>query len=131
MDENYIHEEQRVHHIFSHLFFCPKRRKKVLVGPVRDRFEQLARQGSRENQWQIVELATQPDHVHLFIQRTPSPLPINIARLITRRCAHELRKQFAHVLTLPSLWTRKTFSRTAGQVSAATIQQDIERQSKQ
>jgi putative transposase len=131
MDEKYIHEEHTLHHILYHIIFCPKRRKKVLVGPVRARFEQIACEVSRENHWQIVELATQPDHVHLFIQSNPYTLPTDIARLIKGRSAHELRKEFPHLLTLPSLWTRSTFYSTAGNVSAETIQKYIERQSKQ
>lgn len=63
MDEKYIHEEHTVHHILYHIIFCPKRRKKVLAGPLHDRLEQIAREVAQENDWQIVELAIQPDHV--------------------------------------------------------------------
>jgi len=37
---------------------------------VRDRLEQIVRDVAQENDWQVVELATQPDHVHLFFRRT-------------------------------------------------------------
>ena len=54
----------------------------MLVGPVRDRFEQIARGVVQEHGWQIVDLAIQPDHVHLFIQANPYTLPTDIARLL-------------------------------------------------
>ncbi len=130
LGEKYFHEEHTVHHILYHIIFCPKRRKKVLVGPVRDRLEQITREVAQENDWQVVELAIQPDHVHLFIQTNPYTLPTDIARLIKGRSSHHLREEFPHLRKLPSLWTRSTFYSTAGFVSQDTIQKYIERQSK-
>src|SRR5947209_18808991 len=85
MDEKYIHEQQTVHHILYHIIFCPKRRRKVLVGPVHDRLKQIIGEIVEEYGWEIVELAIQPDHVHLFIQTNPYTLPTDIARLIKGR----------------------------------------------
>ncbi|MEO8971968.1 MAG: IS200/IS605 family transposase [Ktedonobacteraceae bacterium] len=130
MDEKYIHEEHTVHHILYHIIFCPKRRKKVLVGPIHERLEQITHEVAQENGWQIVELAIQPDHVHLFIQTNPYTLPTDIARLIKGRSSHDLREEFSALRKLPSLWTRSTFYSTAGFVSQDTIQKYIERQSK-
>lgn len=113
-----------------HIIFCPKRRKKVLVGSVRDRLEQITHEVAQENDWQIVELAIQPDHVHLFIQTNPYTLPTDIARLIKGCSSHDLREEFPHLLKLPSLWTRSTFYSTAGFVSQDTISSYVERQSK-
>ena len=130
MDEKYIHEQHAVHHILYHIIFCPKRRKKVLVGPVHDRLNQMIEEVAQENGWQVVELAIQPDHVHLFIQSNPYTMPTDIARLIKGRSSHDLREEFAHLMKMPSLWTRSTFYSTAGFVSQETIQKYIERQSK-
>ena len=130
IDEKYIHEEHTVHHILYHIVFCPKRRKKVLVGPVRDRLEHITREVAQEYDWQIVELAIQPDHVHLFIQTNPYTLPTDIPRLIKGRSSHLMREEFPHLRRLPSLWTRSTFYSTSGLVSQETIQKYIERQSR-
>jgi putative transposase len=130
MDEKYIHEEHTVHQILSHIIFCPQRRKKVLVGPVRDRLEQIVREVAQANDWQIVELAIEPDYVHLFIQANPYTLPTDIPRLIPGRSSHLMREEFPHLRRMPSLWTRSTFYSTAGFVSQDTIQKYIERQSK-
>jgi putative transposase len=129
-DEKYTHEQHTVHYILYHIIFCPKRRRKVLVGPVRDRLEQIAHEVAQENDWQIVELAIQPDHVHLFIQANPYTLPTDIPRLIKGRSSQVMREAFPHLKRMPSLWTRSTFYSTAGLVSQDTVQQYIERQSK-
>jgi len=71
MDEDYIHEQYMVHHMLYHLLFCPKRRKKVLVGPVHDRLKEIIEQVAQEHAWTIVQLAIQPNPVHLFIQTNP------------------------------------------------------------
>jgi putative transposase len=123
MDDKYIHEHQSVNPILSHILFCPKRRQKVLVGPVHDRLQQIIEQ--------VVELAIQPDHVPLFIQTNPSTLPTDIVRLIKGRSSHQVREEFAHLARLPSLWTRSTFSSTAGFGSQETTQHSGERQRKQ
>jgi putative transposase len=130
MSDEYIHEQHAVHHILYHILFCPKRRRKVLVGPVRDRLEQITRDVAEEHGWEIVELAIQPDHVHLFIQINPYTLPTDIPRLIKGRSSHDLREEFPLLRRMPSLWTRSTFYSTAGFVSQDTIQKYIERQSR-
>jgi putative transposase len=130
MDEKYIHEQHTVHHILSHILFCPKRRKKVLVGLVGDRLQESIQHVAGEQGWGIVELAIQPNHVHLFIQTNPSTLPTESVRHIKGRSSHLLREEFPHLLTRPSLRTRSAWYATAGFVSQDTIQRYIERQSK-
>lgn len=83
-----------------------------------------------EHDWEVVELAIQPDHVHLFVRANPYTLPSDIPRLIKGRSSRVLREEFRELLKLPSLWTRSYFLSTAGNVSGAIIQKYIERQSK-
>ena len=54
---DYQHERQNVHLVVYHIIWCPKRRRKVLVGPVRDRLEQIINEVVTEHGWQIVSLA--------------------------------------------------------------------------
>jgi putative transposase len=127
---DYQHERYNVHLVVYHIIWCPKRRRKVLVGPVRHRLEQIIRAVAAEHDWTVLELAIQPDHVHLYIRGTPYTLPSDIPRLIKGRSAHDLRAEFPHLLTLPSLWTRSFFLSTAGDVGEETIRKYIERQSR-
>ncbi len=129
MEHEYIHEQHIVHLVIYHIIWCPKRRRKVLVGPVHDRLKQIIEEVVNENGWQIIELAIQPDHVHLFLRSNPYTLPTDIARLLKGRSSHDLRKEFPHLLKMPSLWTRSAFYSTAGNVSSEIIQKYIEKQS--
>ena len=127
---DYTHEQHTVHLIVYHIIWCPKRRRRVLIGKVAERLEQLIREVAHENAWEVLTLAIQPDHVHLFLRANPYTLPTDIARLIKGRSSHMLREEFAHLKRMPSLWTRSTFYSTVGNVSAEIIDQYIERQSK-
>ena len=127
---DYQHEQHTVHLIVYHLIWCPKRRRKVLQGKLAERLGQIIHEVAKENEWEVIRLAIQPDHVHLFVRANPYTLPTDIARRIKGRSAHDLREEFPSLKKLPSLWTRNTFYSTAGNVSADIIQQYIERQSK-
>ncbi len=126
----YTHEQHTVHLIVYHIIWCPKRRRKVLQGRVAERLEQLIHEVVNENAWEVLQVAIQPDHVHLLIRSNPYTLPTDMARLMKGRSSHVLREEFPHLKRMPSLWTRSTFYSTAGHVSAETIQQYLERQSK-
>jgi putative transposase len=127
---DYAHDGHNVHLVVYHLIWCPKRRRKVLVGPIRTRLEQIVREVAAEHDWTVIELAIQPDHVHLVIRANPRTLPSDIPRLIKGRSSRYLRDEFPQLKRLPSLWTRSFFLSTAGHVSQETIRNYIERQSK-
>jgi putative transposase len=124
----YQHEQHSVHLVVYHIIWCPKRRRKVLVGPVRSRLEQISREVADDHEWTVIELAIQPDHVHLFLRANPYALPADNPRLIKGRSSHLLREEFPHVLKSPSLWTRSFFLSAAGNVCQDTITRYIERQ---
>src|SRR5262249_52232722 len=126
----YQHERHTVHLVVYHLIWCPKRRRKVLVGPIRTRLEQVIREVVAAHEWTVLELAIQPDHVHLLVRADPYTLPSAIPRLLKGRSSHDLRAEFPQLLKLPSLWTRSFFLSTAGPVSPETIRQYIARQSR-
>ena len=126
----YEHDNHNVHVIVYPSIFCPKRRQKIVVGPLRERLQQITQEVATENKWKVIELAIQPDHVHLFIRSNPRILPTDIARLIKGRSAHVLREEYPCPKRHSSLWTRSTFYSTAGNVRSETIRGYIERQSK-
>jgi putative transposase len=114
-----------------HLIWCPKRRRKVLVGSVHDRVRQIIYEVASEHDGELIRLAIQPDQVHLFSRANPYPLPSDSPRLIKGRSSHGLRQEeFPHLRKLLSLWTRSFFLRTAGTVSQQIIQKYIARQSR-
>jgi putative transposase len=98
----------------------------VLVGSVQKRLQQIIGEVINEHRWQLIKLANQPDHVHLFVRTNPSTLPSDIPRPIKGRSSRLLRQEFAHLRKLPPLWTHSYFLSTAGNVSSETIQRYIE-----
>ena len=129
MDDNrYGRSRHAVYLANYHLVWVPKRRKPVLVGAIRARLEAILRQVAREKGWTILELAIQPDQVHLFVSADPKIAINYIVNAFKGRSSHELREEFPELLRLPSLWTHSYFASTAGHVSSATIQKYIEEQ---
>ena len=77
------------------------------------------------NGWQILELAIQPDHVHLFVRVWPTVSAAEVVKECKGITSHELRRRYPQLRKLPSLWTRSYFASTAGNVSSDTIQRYI------
>jgi putative transposase len=74
-------------------------------------------------------LATQPDHVHLFVRVWPSESAAEVVKEVKGITSFHLRQEFKPILSkLPSLWTRSYFASTSGAVSAETIQRYIDAQ---
>ncbi len=128
---DYQHEHHCVHLVVYHVIWCPKRRRKILNGIIHDRLAAIIYEVAEERNWQVIRLAVQPDHVHLFLRANPYTLPTDIPRLMKGRSSRLLREEFPALKKMPSLWTRSFFISTAGDVSSETIQRYIEAQSRQ
>jgi putative transposase len=127
---DYAHDGNTVHLVVYHIIWCPERLRTVLVGPLRTRLEQISHEVAAEHDWTVIELAIQPDHLHLYIRATPGTAPSDSPRLITGRNSRYLRDEFPHRKRLPSLWTRRYLLSTAGHVSQETMRNYSERQSR-
>jgi putative transposase len=124
----YQRDEHRVHLIVYHLIWCPKRRKPVLVDDVAKDCRRIIEGQCEDKGWKILELAIQPDHVHLFVRVWPGDSAAEVIKECKSVTSFYLRKKHKHLLKLPSLWTRSYFASTAGNVSADTIKRYIEAQ---
>lgn len=101
----YKRDEHRVHLIVYHLIWCPKRRKPVLKDAIAKDFEAITREICETQGWEILELAVQPDHVHLFVRVWPKDSAADVVGKIKGRISHDLRKKYSLLLKLPSLWS--------------------------
>lgn len=124
----YQRDEHRVHLIVYHLIWCPKRRKPVLVDEVAKDCRRVITGKCEDKGWTILELAIQPDHIHLFVRVWPGDSAADVIKECKGVTSFCLRKKHKHLLKLPSLWTRSYFASTAGNVSAETIKRYIEAQ---
>jgi putative transposase len=128
--QDYQRDEHRVHLIIYHLIWCPRRRKPVLVGSVAARCQELIAGKCAEKGWHVLALAVQPDHIYLFVRAWPSDSAADVVKECKGITSFTLRKEFPHLLTMPSMWTRSYFASTAGNVSQETIQRYIAAQAK-
>jgi len=124
----YKHSRNKVFLINYHLIWCPKRRKKVLVGEIKTRLEQIINEVAKEKNIEILALEVMPDHLHLFVSSHPNILVHNLIKAFKGRSSNILRKEYPELLKLPSLWTHSYFISTAGNVSSETINKYIEAQ---
>jgi putative transposase len=127
---DYKHGRNKVFLINYHLIWCPKRRKKVLIGNIKTRLEAIVYEIAKEKGIDVLAFEVMPDHVHLFISAYPDITVHQIIKAFKGRSSNLLRKEFPELLKLPTLWTHSYFVSTAGNVSSETITKYIEAQSK-
>lgn len=130
MGQEYRRTNTTVSLINYHFVFCPRYRRKLLVGEVEKRFRAILEQICEERQLKVVALEVMPDHVHLFVNALPSISPSEIMAKVKGVTSRRLRQEFKHLNHLPSIWTRSFFCSTAGNVSDETIKRYIEEQKK-
>ena len=111
-----------------HFVFCPRYRRKVLVGQVEVRLKELLKQVCGEMEIEILAVECDVDHCHLFINAPPTLSPTDIMARVKGVTSRILRHEFEHLQHLPSLWTRSYFVSTAGNVSSETIRKYVEEQ---
>ena len=129
MPKGYSSFETNVHFINNHFVWCPKYRRKVLIGKIRKRLESLIKHKMKELNSKILALEIQPDHVHLFIQAKPIISPNSLIGQIKGYTSRILRKECKELCSkLPTLWTRSYFVSTHGHVSDEMIKKYIEEQ---
>ncbi|HEY1017053.1 MAG TPA: IS200/IS605 family transposase [Herpetosiphonaceae bacterium] len=129
INQDYRHSNGAVYLLRLHFIWIPRRRRKVLVGPVAQRLDTLLREKAADLDLDVVRLAIQPDHLHLFVGVDPKIAPAQIAYRLKGYTARLLRQEFPHLRKMPSMWTTSYFVSSAGTVAAATIEQYIQSQS--
>jgi putative transposase len=112
-----------------HVVWCPKYRRKVLVGNVEKRLKRIIRDTAAERKSEVIELEVMPDHVHLLVEVDPQYGIHRLIRELKGRSSHALRKEFPSLATrLPTLWTNSYFVSTVGGSPLAVVKQYIENQ---
>ena len=126
----YKRSRNQVYLINYHLIWCPKRRKPILIDRVRSRLEEIIKEIARKKGVEIIALEIKPDHLHLFVSAYPVLAIHKLVKAFKGKSSHFLRKEFPHLLKIPSLWTHSYFVSTAGNISNETVRKYIEAQSK-
>lgn len=128
-DTRYRRNAGSVFSLKYHLVWCPKFRRKVLVGEIAGELRSLLYQKAQELDVTIEALEIMPDHVHLFIQSDPTEAPQRLANQFKGYTSRLLRQKFPELRSrLPSLWSRSYYVGTIGYVSEETVRRYIEMQ---
>ena len=130
MAQEYRHKHTSVSLVNYHFVWIVRRRRKVLTGSVKQRLDVLIHDTVRELDCGVLNLAIEPEHVHLFINCPPTLAPSDLMHRIKGRSARFLRLEFPELMRLPSMWTRAYFVSTAGNVASSTIAKYIDTQGK-
>lgn len=114
-----------------HVIFCPKYRRKILVGEIETRIKEIFEEVARQYQFSILDMDVMPDHVHLLIDCNPRFGIMDCVTKLKNTSARLLKEEFPELKSkLPNMWTRSAFISTVGSVSLGEMKQYIEDQKK-
>lgn len=129
---NYKSNNNVVYSCKYRVIWCPKYRRKVLIGAIADRLKELIHQSAIEHQSEVIELEIMPDHVHLLVEVDPQYGIHRLVKQIKGQTSRILRQEFQSIKSrLPTLWTNRYFVSTVGGAPVAMIKQYIENQKNQ
>ena len=112
-----------------HVVWCPKYRRKVLVGGVETRLKELIKTACSEKQVDIIQMEVMPDHVHLILEVDPQFGIHRAVKHIKGVSSFYLRSEFSHLTSkLPTLWTNSYFVSTVGGAPLEAIKKYVEDQ---
>lgn len=109
-----------------HVVWCPKYRRKVLVGDVELRLGELILGVCSEHQAELMEMEIMPDYVHLLLEVDPQLGVHRLTKRIKAYTSRVLRQEFKHLTTkLPTLWTNSYFVATVGDAPPSVIKEYV------
>ena len=90
MTKGYQHNKTSVHLMMYHFIWIPKRRKKILVGKIRNRLFQLIQEKAKELNCDIIRLEIMSDHIHLCVSIPPKYSVAHTIGLLKGKSASEV-----------------------------------------
>ena len=112
-----------------HVIWCPKYRRRVLVGAIETRLKAIIQNVCKELNSDLIELETMPDHVHMTVEVDPQFGVHRLVKHIKGASSRYLRKEFPQLRSrLPTLWTNSYFVSTVGGAPLEVVKQYIENQ---
>ena len=121
------------HRVVVHLVFCPKYRRRVLLGKVAERIRELFKECCEINEWEIHQLNVQKDHVHLLLQINPRDSIAQSVQYLKGGSSRLLRKEFPELeefLWGDSFWGDGYFAESVGVVNEKLVKEYIQNQNK-
>lgn len=118
--------------LMYHVIFVCKYRKKILE-PIDDRLKQVLFDISKESDFQILEMETDKDHIHLLIKSEPKISVLSIIRRLKQESTNRLwktEKEYLkkHYWGENTLWSDGYFVSSIGNVSKEAVEYYIRNQ---
>lgn len=111
--------------------WVPKYRKRVLTGKIKQRIEGMLKFGCQINEWEVLELAVCPDHVHLYLQAWPKDSPSHIMNVLKGGSARKIRvlyPQLEEIYWGASFWADGFMVKSVGDFTAKVVAEYIVKQ---
>ena len=110
-----------------HIVWCPKYRRKVLVGDVEQRLEHILYARAQQYGVLIETMEVMPDHVHLFVSSNSTRCVAEIVNRLKGASSRILRGELPKI-SVTYVWSRSYYAGTVGHVSEATVKKYIANQ---
>ena len=114
-----------------HLIWAIKYRRKVLVGSVEVRLEEVLKMIAERHGWKLLAARVHDgDHVHLFVSAPPKvciPGMVRVFKCVSAQLLFEEFPEIKEKLWGGHLWSGGYAVRTAGVVTSAKIEEYINR----
>lgn len=112
-----------------HVVWCPKYRRKVLVGQIAERLKDELQEAASTISVKIIEMEIMPDHVHLLLEVDPQFGIHRAVKHLKGKTSYMMRNEFKELTTrLPTLWTNSYFVSTVGGAPLEAVKKYIENQ---
>lgn len=113
------------HNLNYHIVFCPKMRKKCLIGNIAKDLEESFRQTIIGLGGTVEALAVMPDHVHLYVSIGPGIAPHQIVKALKGASSGPIRAKYPQLKRVSSLWSRAYYVGSVGVVSESIVRNYI------
>lgn len=131
---DYITKNHSKYLIMVHLIFVCKYRKHLLV-PFGTQIKQFMFDIAEENDFEIMEMEVDKNHVHLLVNYNPTQSILEIVRLLKQISTYQLWRTSDNYLYLQkhfwkerTFWSDGYFACSIGNVSKAIIEKYIQNQ---
>jgi len=123
---SYRRTNKTVYSAKYHLIWCPKYRRRVLVGQVETRLKEIIGEAVASVEGEMIGLEVMPDHVHLLAELPPGAHLRAVLQRLKGRSSRLLRQEFPHLRRLPVLWSRSWFVSTVGGAPLEVVRRYVE-----
>ncbi|MDY7023889.1 MAG: IS200/IS605 family transposase [Cyanobacteriota bacterium] len=129
MFENFKSNKNVVYSCKYHVVWCPKYRRKVLIGDIESRLNKILFQVANDIELDIIELEIMPDQVHLLCECDPQFGIHKAVKRLKGTTSRYLRDEFPQLKSrIPTLWTNSYFVSTVGGAPLEIVKQYVANQ---